>query len=295
VFFECFSKDESSYGRLAASYEVFEELGERANGTTNIDYSEKLYGEFQKIRSYKTTSLEIDPSGFDVATSMEESYREVKIDLPDTWVRGFLQVSSAATLPAHVVELHPMDVHNLCLILRRNKELFGPRSLRFQLSPGAPVKIVVDPWGTVLDCPRSKLTDGTPAEIRIWGRRRLFILERLLPRAKRVRLFLLGSGLPSYWVVDLGHLSFTLGLSGWTLNNWSDAGNFDLMAARERVDSVTQAACSPSSARSGSPRPSSSRRQRGSQRRSSRRRSPAGCRPVVRSSISIAACIASAS
>lgn len=241
VFFECFSKDESSYGRLAANYEVFEELGERAHGTTNIDYSDALYGEFQKLRSYKTTTLAVDPGGFDVTTSMEDSYREVKIDVPESWVRGFLQVSAAATLPAHVVDLHPMDVHNLCLILRRNKELFGPRSLRFQLTPGMPVKIVVEPWNTVLACPRSTFVDGTPAEIRIWGRRRLFILERLLPWAKRVRVFLLGPGLPSYWVVDLGGMSFTLGLSGWTLNNWSDAGNFDLMAAREEVDSVTSA------------------------------------------------------
>ncbi|HEY0992412.1 MAG TPA: hypothetical protein VGD80_35410, partial [Kofleriaceae bacterium] len=251
VFFECFSRDESSYGRLAASYEVFAELGERANGTTNIDYSERLYGEFQKIRSYKATTLEVDPSGFDVATSHEDLYREVKIDLPDSWVRGFLQVSAAATLPAHIVELHPMDVHNVCLVLRRNKELFGPRSLRFQLVPGGPVAIVVEPWGTTVACPRSRYVDSRPGaggagattaatEIRIWGRRRLFILERLLPHARRVRVFLLGSGLPSFWVVDLGALSFTLGLSGWTHNNWSEAGNFDLMAAREDVDSHTQ-------------------------------------------------------
>ena len=246
VFFECFSRDESSYGRLAASYEVFEQLGDRACGTTNIDYSEKLYGEFQKIRSYKTTSLDVDPGGFNVQTSMEDQYREVKIDLPDSWVRGFLQVSAAATLPAHVVELHPMDVHNLCLLLRRNKELFGPRSLRFQLVPGAPVSVIVDPWGTKLACPRSRYLEsraggGGATEIRVWGRRRLFILERLLPRARRVRLFLLGTGLPTFWVVDLGDLSFTLGLSGWTNNNWSEAGNFDLMAAREEVDTVTQA------------------------------------------------------
>jgi len=246
VFFECFSRDESSYGRLAASYEVFAQLGDRACGTTNIDYSEKLYGEFQKIRSYKTTTLDVDPGGFDVQTSMEDVYREVKIDLPDSWVRGFLQVSAAATLPAHVVELHPMDVHNLCFVLRRNKELFGPRSLRFQLVPGAPVTVVADPWGTKIACPRSRYLesrpgDGSGTEIRIWGRRRLLILERLLPRAKRVRLFLLGTGLPTFWVVDLGDLSFTLGLSGWTHNNWSEAGNFDLMAAREEVDTVTQA------------------------------------------------------
>jgi hypothetical protein len=240
VFFECFSRDESSYGRLAASYEVFDQLGDRANGTTNIDYSEKLYGEFQKIRSYKTTTLDVDPGGFNVQTTTEDKYREVKIDLPDTWVRGFLQVSSAATLPASVVDLHPMDVHNLCFVLRRNKELFGPRSLRFQLVPGAPVKVVVDPWNTPIDCPRSMVTTGSAQEIRMWGRRRLFILERLLPRARRVRLFLLGSGLPTFWVVDLGSLSFTLGLSGWTNNNWSEAGNFDLMAAREDVDDVTR-------------------------------------------------------
>jgi len=240
VFFECFSRDESSYGRLAASYEVFDQLGDRANGTTNIDYSEKLYGEFQKIRSYKTTSLDVDPTGFTTHTSLEDAHREVKIDLPDSWVRGFLQVSAAATLPASVVDLHPMDVHNLCFVLRRNKELFGPRSLKFKLVPGAPVEVVVEPWNFTVKCPRSMVTTGSECEIRMWGRRRLFILERLLPRAKRVRLFLLGSGMPTFWVVDLGHLSFTLGLSGWTNNNWSEAGNFDLMAAREDVDDITR-------------------------------------------------------
>jgi predicted nucleic acid-binding Zn finger protein len=240
VFFECFSRDESSYGRLAASYEVFDELGDRACGTTNIDYSQSLYDEFQKIRSYKETTLDVDPSGFGVETSNEDRYREVKIDLPDTWVRGFLQVSSAMTLPATVVDLHPMDVHNLCFVLRRNKELFGPRSLRYQLEPGKPVKIVVEPWNFEVNCPRSIFRGDSAHEIRLWGRRRIHILERLLPRARRVRVFLLGSGLPSFYVVDLGDLSFTLGLSGWSHNNWSESSNFDLMAAREDVDSSTR-------------------------------------------------------
>ena len=33
---------------------------------------------------------------------------------------------------------------------------------------------------------------------------------------------------------------FTLFLSGWTRNNWSDAGNFDLLAPRAEVDSLTK-------------------------------------------------------
>ncbi len=240
VFFECFSRDESSYGRLAASYDVFDQLGERANGTTNIDYSQGLYDEFQKVRSYKTTTLDIDPSGFGVETALEERFREVKIDVPDSWVRGLLQVSSAMTLPTHVVDLHPMDVHNLCFVLRRNQERFGPRSLRWQLTPGAPATVVVEPWGIELRCPRSIYRGDQPAEIRMWGRRRLHVLERLLPRARRVRLHLLGTGQPTFWVVDLGALTFTLGLSGWTRNDWAQASNFDLMAAREDVDLDTQ-------------------------------------------------------
>ena len=145
VFFECFSQDESSYGRLSVGYEVFKDVGEFSCGTTNVDYSAALYDEFQKIRSYKNTQFEIDPSGFDVQTAGEVAYKEVKIDLPDTWVRGFLQVSSAMSLPMVSFQLHPMDVHNICFILRRNKELKGPRSIRYILKPGEPVKIVFDP------------------------------------------------------------------------------------------------------------------------------------------------------
>jgi hypothetical protein len=84
-----------------------------------------LYDEFQKIRSYKTTKFEIDPSGFEVQTSNEEDFKEVKIDLPDSWVRGFLQVSSAMSLPATRFDLHPMDIHNICFVLRRHKEKKG--------------------------------------------------------------------------------------------------------------------------------------------------------------------------
>ena len=240
IFFECFSQDESTYGRLGTSYEVYKEIGEFACGTTNIDYSQALYDEFQKIRSYKETSLEVDPSGFEVQTTHEESYKEVKIDLPDSWVRGFLQVSSAMSLPADSFELHPMDVYNMCFVLRRNKELKGPRGMRFRLVPDQPVSILFEPWGYVVECPRSVYKGDKETEIRVWGRRRIHILERLIPIARKFTVYLLGTGMPSFYVADLGHMSFTLGLSGWTANDWATAGNFDLMAPRAEVDDVTK-------------------------------------------------------
>lgn len=240
VFFECFSKDESTYGKLSCSYNVFKNISEFECGTTNIDYSAALYNEFQKIRDYKETELKVDPSGFEVQTGKDDVYKEVKIDLPDTWVRGFLQVSSAMTLPAARFDLHPMDMHTLLTQLRRFKEKEGPRSLRFVLRAGQPVKVIVEPWGTEFVFARSPYTGTEDKEIRIWGRRRLLTLERLIPIAKTFRVSLLGSGLPSFFEADLGDMSYTLGLSGWTANDWSRAGNFDLLAPRMQVDAVTQ-------------------------------------------------------
>ncbi len=239
VFFECFSQDESSYGRLSCGYETFKNISELAYGTTNIDYSEGLYQAFQKIRDYRQTRFEIDASGFEVSSSQADQFREEKIDLPDSWVRGFLQVNSALTLPLVSFELHPMDIHNLCFHLRRRKERVGPRSIRVLLKPGQAVEMLLEPWNIRLKCPRSIYQGREEHEVRLWGRRRLLILERLIPIAKHFTVRLLGTGLPSFWVADLGDMQFTLGLSGWTANDWSRVGNFDLMAPRAEVDSQT--------------------------------------------------------
>ncbi|MGF1685409.1 hypothetical protein L4C36_01775 [Photobacterium japonica] len=239
VFFECFSEDESSYGKLTCHYDVFEHVSDKAYGTTNIDYSTGLYHEFQKIRDYRTTRLKIDPDGFNIQTSGAAAYDEKKIDLPDSWVRGFLQVSSAMTLPMVTLRLQPMDIHNLCAQLKRRKERVGPRAMRFELVPGRPVRVVMEPWNEVLQFDRSIYQGDTPRTIRVWGRRRLLILERLLPVANHFDVHLMGDGLPSFYIANMDNLSFTLGLSGWSANDWSKAGNFDLLAPREPVDQST--------------------------------------------------------
>src|SRR5205814_2822288 len=66
VFFECFSKDESSYGCLTVRRDGF--VGESVTGlgTTNVDYSLALYDHFQTLRSYRPTRLLVDPTGFEV-------------------------------------------------------------------------------------------------------------------------------------------------------------------------------------------------------------------------------------
>ena len=241
MFFECFSQDESSYGKLSCNYNIFSSVDEFECGTTNIDYSSALYNEFQKIRSYKKTTFEVDPEGFNVNTEYEDNYREVKIDLPETWVRGFLQVSAAMEMDAQKVRLSPFDLHKICLFLRKNKEIVGPRALRFQLSPDAPPKVVFEPWNHTYICSSSSYMGSERREVRVWGRRRIHILERLIPIAQHFDLYLIGKGLPYFFIANLGELSFTLGLSGWTSNNFSGSAQFDLLAPRKEVsDKVKQ-------------------------------------------------------
>ena len=240
LFFECFSKDESSYGKLSCNYNVFKEVNEFECGTTNIDYSYPLYQEFQKIRTYKETDFEIDPSGFEVQTGEYDAFKEVKIDLPDSWVRGFLQVSSAMTMKAYQFDIAPVDMKNILFFLFRNKEKQGPRSIRWILEPGKPVVISIDPWNKKLVCGKSIYKGDASAEIRMWGRRRLKLLERMLPSCRSISVTLLGTGMPSFFEADLVDMTFTLGLSGWTANDWSRSSNFDLMIPRHDTDGAVQ-------------------------------------------------------
>jgi hypothetical protein len=88
IAFECFSLDESSYGRLACDLEMFDATQDVKWGVTNIDYSWTLYDAFQQIRSYRKTDLRIEPSGFTTETSGSAEVFQQKIDLPESWVRG---------------------------------------------------------------------------------------------------------------------------------------------------------------------------------------------------------------
>lgn len=237
VFFEAFSLDESSYGRLAVHEELFQDVTDFQYGTTNIDFSDSLLNELKRMRTYRPTEFQVDPSGFEVATEGREVYKEKKIDVPTSWIRGFLQVQSAMSLPTYSFDMRPIDLYNICSFLRKHRERKSPRSLKYILTPGQPVKVVIEPWNEELVLDHSIYLGETEQVIRTWGRRRLFLLERLLPLAKNIQVHLLGTGLPSFYLVDLGSLSFTLGLSGWTRNDWASAGQFDLLTGG--TDQVT--------------------------------------------------------
>ncbi len=266
VFFECFSKDESAYACLTVDREALRGA-DAGLGTTNVDYSLALYEHFQTLRTYRSTRLLVDPAGFEVKVEGREDYREEKIDLPPSWLRGFAQLQAAMTLPSRKVELTVEAVYSILAHLKRHREARGPRSIRFQLAPGKAPVLVLDPWGITIPC-RGRVADdvprapsglagsggqggpyrsapilasaapvaGGPEEIKIWGRRRLFALARVLPLCDRIEVRLLGTGMPSIWIAHMGEMRLSLALSGWTANDWTSGANLELLGGSAAPD-----------------------------------------------------------
>jgi hypothetical protein len=248
---EAFSRDESTYARLAAKHDLFARVGELRCGTTNIDFGTRLFGETERLRTYRTTALTVDPEGVTVSTDGTE-HREKKIDLPDSWIMGFLQVQSTMALGLTRFHMAPVDLYNICRFLRRHRTRTSPRALRYELVPGQGVRAVLEPWEHVIDLtptpplpgeapltlgmtPGAIYTGNKPLTVRTWGRDRLQLLARLIPLTRRIDVFLAGHGLPAIYVLDLGPLTFTLALSGWTDNDWTGGSKFELLARRLSV------------------------------------------------------------
>lgn len=240
--FEVFSRDEASYARLSVNWDALERTGDTVCGTTNIDFSEALYGGLQQLRSYRGTVLSIgEPTpGAGAAVSVETTgtppVLEKKIQVPDTWLRGFLQVQSAATLGMTSFQLAPIDLYNVLRHLRLHADQKRKgRGLRVELIPGERPRLVLEPWEEVFPTNGAPYQGRTAQVIRVWGRRRLMMLRRLLPSVQSIDVHLLGSGLPSFWVMRAGHYTLTLGMSGFTEANWAAAVGFDLLLPRGRA------------------------------------------------------------
>jgi hypothetical protein len=239
LFFECFSADESSYGCLTVDREAFGNVHEVALGTTNVDYSWTLYEHFQSMRSYRETRFLVDPSGFEVRSDATSAVREEKIDLPPSWLRGFLQLQAAMSSPLRRVSIDRGGLYNILAHLKRHRAARSPRAIRFELEAGHVAHAILEPWEERIRLGDERYAGPRSETIRVWGRDRLQVLSRLLPVMDGAEVYLLGSGLPSFWSVRVGPIRLLLGLSGWTVNDWTRAGALDQIAPPAEPDPVT--------------------------------------------------------
>jgi hypothetical protein len=236
VFFEAFSNDQSTYGLVIADRALFEPDGEVSCGTTNVDFTSWLWQALSDVRSSRETWFHIGPAGFQVQTKGAGGRLEKKVDIPDAWVRGFLQLQAAMALPGTRVIARPADLLAAIRFLKHHKAKTSPRALRYEFEPGQPARLVLEPWEEVIPLKETEHNYEEARVIRTWGRKRLRLLEPLLPYADAVEIYLKGRALPSFYAARLPGITFLLGLSGWTAHQWTGTGSFDLLSDDAPVD-----------------------------------------------------------
>ena len=229
VSFEAFSVDESIYGCLSVDRDEFEMLAPPKLGTTNIDFSAKLAQEMERFRTYSDVVLSVNPEGFAVDSGSVPQHIEKKIDLPETWIKGFNQVSSAATMGGIDIELSPADMYDICSFLRRHKKNKSPRYMKWILKKGEPIKIEFAPFNKEITLQTIYSGDKNREE-KMWGRRRWLVMEKLIPIAKSFSVKLLGFGLPQFISANLGGMTMTIGYSSWQSNDWVKGTSFNIMS-----------------------------------------------------------------
>ena len=221
IFLEAFSQDQSVYAALILDAAMFQSDGEVRTGTTNIDFSAWLWGALGEMRSSRETWFRVEAGGFELKTKGAGGRFEQKVELPESWVRGFLQTSGAMAMPGTRLEVRPVDLLSAIRFLRYTKAKVSPRALRYEFVPGGEARLILEPWEHEIRLRGVEHNYTEPRVIRTWGRRRLKLIEGLLPFAHRVDIYLKGRALPSFYAVKLPDMTFVLGLSGWSEQGWS--------------------------------------------------------------------------
>jgi hypothetical protein len=238
VRIELMSRDESTYAQLVLRRpQALPETISSSVGTTFLDLAVAL-PVIKRMRSYRPTSIELAP-GPVVARRTRT--------VPLRWLRAFGQTQAATLLAVDKFELRPIDLYNVLLTLRMKKARTAPRGLRYELVPGEPPRLVIEPWDLVIHGTGGPYQGSTPRVIRTWGRNRLNVLARILPYAKSLQVAVAGPGLPATYTVDLGDATLSLVLSGWTDASWSEISTFDMLSSNndDGLATVTSALATP--------------------------------------------------
>jgi hypothetical protein len=100
-----------------------------------VDFSAWLWAALNEMRSSRETRLRVSAEGLEVRTKGAGGRFEQKVDLPDSWVRGFLQVSAAMAMPGTRLTVKPVDLLAAIRFLRYTKAKLSPRALRYEFIP----------------------------------------------------------------------------------------------------------------------------------------------------------------
>lgn len=202
--FEGFSGCCSTYIRvdlLPGAYEG-EVVGK---GTTNVDFNEPMRAALARVREGEELAFAIGREEFRLRSDNTEII-ERKVELPDRWVRGMLEVQSYQAGMSKRLEAPAVEALRFLRTLPRASTSRTPLWIARGRSGLFSTARAVD------DAVR--LTDSS----------RLRVLEMLLPQAQTLTLFEDDAHQANAWVLDFGVARLTLALSAEVWRGFSGEG-----------------------------------------------------------------------
>ena len=225
---------------------VYAQVHVNPNGYQHKSGSVRLCAQFEGGESLQSGLSTLNNSGsltLSLGVRSEEVNEAFRGELtktlpaPREWMRNFTQVLSASTCPLRSISMSRMDLYNILQQLRLNADLpKQKKGIRFELVPGKPPALTLEPWNWRLVCTRDVYRGKRAELLGVWDRRDLLIFDALLPYVEHVELKTLGEAQPTFWVLYCGSLTFTLATMGFRPNNWSRGVLLDLSLPRVEID-----------------------------------------------------------
>lgn len=174
-------------------------------GTTNVDFNAPMRAALARVRDDHGLGFSIGGESVTLATG-KESVTERKVDLPERWLRGMLEVQSFQS--AMTPRLEAPAVEALRFL----------RSLPRASTSRTPLWIARNAAGLFTT------TRAVDSGVRLTDTTRLRVLESLLPHAQRLTIHTDPAHQASAWVVHFAGLRVTLALSAETWRGFSGEG-----------------------------------------------------------------------
>ena len=136
TFFEAFSLDESTYARVTLYHIATRGAHKPVLGTTNIDFGTGLERELARTRSYRPLHLSVGADAVSLDTGVSSTV-EKKIELPESWVQGLVEVQAALSLSPVELQLQGSAFADVLARLDAQRERQGPRARCLSSSPAS--------------------------------------------------------------------------------------------------------------------------------------------------------------
>ncbi len=217
VRLECFSSCAGVYARADLSPDTFHEGELGSEGTTNVDFGPDFCAHLSGLRPGKRAAFEVGEDSVTLETAAGSAV-EHQVELPERWVRGFLQVQALQRAATPFCELNKVQARLLLDGLPANQ----PGGQTLYLTPAGK-----------LTAARSAAAAGTAVN----SVHRLRLLRRLSPQVERLRVWAVGDGGPTFWVAESRAARVTMGLSSQAAQGFSGDGEA-LRSARRPLDEL---------------------------------------------------------